>query len=75
MKNFIQVLEDALIFGHTVSFKKEGQQLSIRVQKKISLPQSGVLQIKTIDQMIPMDSHFNEGKIADCIEFQINKLR
>lgn len=66
--NLLQSIQDTVLLGREISFKAEMLNLRISVTEKTGK------QRLSIDQMLPLQDHFTELKLVECIKFMNNKL-
>lgn len=64
----LKTIEDTVLLGREVSFKAEMLNLKINVREV-----NGKQKL-AIDQMLPLQDHFTESKLVECIKFMNNKL-
>ena len=69
----IDMIHHAIATGHTVSFKQEGLNMSVRITKKKD--DEGISTVKVSTQFLPIRTdHMTEEKIAHTIQFMLNKI-
>lgn len=67
---FIESVRFLTDLGYTISFKKEGNQLSIRLLKK-----TNQTTIRQIEQLIPRnDLYITDENLSAVLEFCMNKI-